>query len=74
MKIKEISVNDLDNYLSDGATICDILGDGVFEALRIKEWNETYTLNEDVRINQNMNSYRKALYIQESRKAMKESL
>lgn len=73
MAIKKIKVQDLDNYLSDGTTICSILSDGIFDALFVEEWGETYNSDEDSRINQDMDSYRRALYAKESQRSMKDS-
>ena len=71
---KKIKAEVLDDLLSDGATIRSILSDGNCDALFVEEWKETYYLDDDKKINRDMNSYRHALYREESRKAMKNSL
>ena len=74
MKVKKISLKELEDYLCEGMSIKDILEDGCFDELYIKEWNATYHSHEEGKINSHMRDFLQASYIEESQKNRKDEI
>lgn len=66
MKEKKISIADLEECLSDGGTIDEILGSD-YNCLRVDELNRSYNRDEDAELNKDMRDYLNTLYNRESR-------
>ena len=62
------SFEEIDSRLTDGECLDDILGSN-YDLLRVDELGRSYERNEEGILNQDVQSYREALYAAESRRA-----